>query len=366
MKEQEGKIGYKEGLALGFTLLGAKTLVPYPTFLVAVGATAAWQVGLVSTAAALAIFWPTAKLMQRFPGAGLGEIADEVAGGVGALLALGVAVYFSLLGVLLTRNIAEGYIVSILPETPPSVLVFGLVACAAAASYRGIEPLGRTALIFLPLAILAAAGLVLLNWNHFHWPWIFPFWGYGLQTTIREGLIQSGANGEILTLLACGYAFRAPDITIRAGRNAILAAGLAISTFTLAFLIVFGYPAAVDIPFPSFLMAQSIYLGRFFQRVESIFVLVGFFTGVVTLSMLFHAAVSLITQVLRLPFHRPLAFPMAVLWFAGAMVPPDFRTVMEILGSVRSPAGLLAFGLPLLLLVLAKFRGKGRGESHVA
>lgn len=366
MREQEGHIGFVEGLALGYAVLTIKTLIEYPAFLIDTGATAAWQIALVSMLAALVVFWPTAHLLRRFPGMGLGGIAEKAAGPFGSLLTLGVAAYLGVLGALTTRMLAEGFIISILPETPPSVLVLGFVLCAVAASHKGIEVLGRTAVILMPLGILLLGGLILLNWNHVRWDWLYPLWGHGAQTTLVQGLLHSGSFADVTTLLACGYAFRSQGTAAKSSGIAILLSGLTIAAVTLTCLTAYGYREAASLPFPSFTLAQSIYLGRFFQRVESIFVMVGFFSGAICLSLLFHALVSLITEVLRLPYHRPLIFPLAILWFTGALIPSDFRVVVTGLQWLHSGGGVPVLCFPLLLLLLTLLRRKGRGETHVA
>lgn len=366
MKAQEGIIDYQSGLALAFALITTKAYLQFPMFMIQYGATAGWSIPILAALGALAAFLPTMILMRRFPGEGLGTIAETTSGWLGILIALGVASFFFVLGFTTLRTISETFIVAILPETPPSVIVIGLIICAAAASYRGIETLGRTALIFFPLGVLSVAAIVVLNWNRFHWPWLYPVWGFGLPDTAAISLLFAGSYGEVTALLAFAYAFRTPAAGFRAGRNGILLAGLFLAIVTLAVLLTFGWEGAQEQPFPAYMLARNIYLGRFFQRVEAFMVLIWFFGAAIKLSAVFHTVVVITTDILHLPFHRPLVFPLAVLWFCTALLPPDFTAQVHLQVWLRSWGGWLVLAAPLLLLLIAVARRKRGDEANAS
>jgi spore germination protein KB len=364
MNRQEGKIDYREGLGLAFAAIATKTFLQVPSAFVAVGEMAAWQLPLVATLVSLVAFLPLVALLRRFPGQGIGAIAEETAGWFGVLLTLAMALYFSVLGSVVLRNVAETFIATLLPETPPSVFLLALTGCAAFSSYRGIETLGRTASLFLPVSVLVVVSIVLLSWNRFHWPWLFPFWGRGFDVTIADGTLAAGGLSEVVILAAIGYAFRSAPELDRAGRNAILLSGLMLFAITIALVLSFGRQEAAEQSFPAYMIARNIYLGRFFQRVESLFVVAWFFGAAIKLSVLFHGSLALLTDALRLPAYRPVIPALAVLWYAGSLLPEDIQMLFDIQTWFRSWGGWMLYGSVALLLLIAAARGKKGGAVH--
>lgn len=366
MREYEGHIGQREGVILVFTVLSAMLFLQFPQFLVEVGGPAAWQAGLVMTGAALLLILPLGALAQRFPGRGLAEISREAAGSfLGGLFTLLVAAWLFTSTVLTLRNFTETFLIAILPNTPPSVLIVVAVGVAVFASYKGIEAIGRAAQILLPLIAGGALLVLLFNLPRADTSALFPLWGHGLVNTITGGLFYASTVAEVIFLLAAGYAFRDGATLRTSGLLGTLLFGLS-TTLTVAVLVAtFGAPTARETPFPLYNLARLIYLGRFLQRTEALIIMFWFFAAAVRLSVLLHATVVSVAGALRLPDYRPLLFPMAVIMSALSLMPEDFLAALRIDRDLVGPLGFIVLAVPLLLWLLALVRGKGE-TSHAA
>lgn len=366
MIREEGHIGLLGGALLVYAILSAKLFLQYPTFLIMAGGPAGWQTAVVMTVGAVLLVLPLGALAARFPGRPLHLIATEVAGGFfGPLLTLLVTAYLFVSLVLALRNFAETFIATILPDTPPSVLILASALAAAYASWRGLESLARAAQILLPL-ILAGILLVLLgNLPRYEVAYLYPMWGYGTAATVTGGLFYVGMAGEAVLLLLLGHAFRNGRDVKRATLLGLVMFG-GVTVFTILVLImIFGAPDAAQQPFGLFNLSQLVYLGRFFQRTEALVVMFWYFNVIVRVSALLHATVITLTGVLSLPFHRPVIVPVTVMAVALAFLPEDTVTLSRLQQEWLTPIGTGILLLPLLLLVLAMIRGKG-GQTHAA
>jgi len=139
----------------------------------------------------------------------------------------------------------------------------------------------------------------------------------------------------------------------------ILLFGLTAAAVTSSLIGVFGAPDAAQQPFPMFTMARLVYLGRFLQRTESLLVMFWFFAAAVHLSLLFHATAVGVAGSLRLPFYRPLIYPLAVLVASLVLIPEDYMVVVLTDRDWMRPLGIAIFLIPLLLLMVAAIRRKG-------
>lgn len=365
MTPQEGHIGPYQGTMLVFAILASMLFLQYPLFLIQAAGPAAWQAAIVVTAAGLLLFVPVWALAMRFPGLGLTEISEETAGPVaGPLFSLMLALWFGAGATLTLRNFTETFLTTILPTTPPSVLILTVAACMMYASYRGIESLSRTALILSPLI---AGGLLLLL--IFEMPlantsYLFPVWGYGLGTTVRAGVFYAGMTADVLLLLALGRNFRSGASLRTSGVAGILLFGLSAALTVFALLATFGTHDAGQVSFPLFNLARMIHLGRFLQRPEALLVMFWFFAAVVRLAALFHGLVVTLAGSIKVPFYRPLIFPAAAIIVALSLLPEDYMVVLRLERDWVRPAGLLLSAVPPLLLALAYVRNKKGGRSH--
>jgi spore germination protein KB len=366
MLQDEGHISPFQGTILVFAMITAKLFMHYPTFLVNVSGPAAWQIPLVIMAVSLLLLLPTFALINRFPGHGFARISEEVAGPfLGALLTLMVCAWlFTSLAVGL-RNFTETAITTLLPNTPPSVLMTVALLCLVYASYRGLEPLCRAAQVLLPVIAVGVLAVLLFSMPRMEMSRLYPFWGHGITPTLYGGAYFSGLNADAIALLVVGYAFR----NARAARRSILwglvCSGCVATLILLALVSVFGAPDAAHQPFPLFNLARLVYLGRFLQRTEALEVLFWFFSLLIRLAVLFHATVASLTGVLNLPYYRPVTFPVALLAMAVALLPEDVMALLRLTRDWLDPLGIAMMLLPALLLAVSLMRGKG-GPSHAA
>lgn len=364
--EHEGHIGLLQGTILLYAVLTAKIFLEYPSILIHEAGPAAWQAALVMTAGTLLLYLPTGALARRFPGRSLAAINVEVAGAIfGPLLTLGVALWLLTSVALTIRDFTETFIVALLPTTPPSVMMSVILICLAYASYRGLEPLSRAAQIFFPLILVAAVLVLILSLPRGDTSLLYPFWGHGLPTTVSNGLYNIGMLGEVIILLVLGYAFRDGKSVRTSGLLGILLAGLSIALSLAVEVMVFGAEDGAQQGFPLLTLVRLVYLGRFLQRVEALIVMFWFFAAAVRLSAIFHAAVVAVTDGLRLPSHRPVIFPLAIIVGSLSLLPTDLLVVIELDRTWTRPMGIWMVITPLALLLLAMLRKKGV-QSHAA
>jgi spore germination protein KB len=363
MNQIEGHIGPLAGVVLLYAVLAAQLFVQFPSYLIEAGGPAAWQSSLILTAGALLLFLPTALLARRFPGQGLAQISETVAGPmIGSLLTLGVAAWFFALLTNGLRNFSETFIVSFLPFTPPSMVILVLLLSAIYASYRGVETLSRAALILLPLIVAGGLLVLLFSIPRFEGSHLFPFWGHSFAQTASAGLLFAGGTAEVVLLLVVGYAFRQPQGLMRSGLIGLVLFGITLTATVLVLVVVFGGPGAAEQPFPMFNLTRLIYLGRFFQRIEAIIVMFWVVAVAVRLTALLHGTVIALSGALRLPYFRPLLFPVGVISFSLSLLPENMLAVLRIDRDWLQPLGLAVFGVPFFLLLLALLRNK-RGEK---
>ncbi|BDG59257.1 GerAB/ArcD/ProY family transporter [Caldinitratiruptor microaerophilus] len=357
---QEGHLGFRELALLGFTVLAGVVVLPHPALVAQQGITAGWAVALLSAVWAGILTLPIVSLMQDFPGRGLPEALQETFGLVPGLVAnVALTLWLVLKTALGVRLVMETFAVAILPRTPPTAIGATVLAMAVYGAYLGLEPVARANVIVWPaltLSVLAVAAAVL---PEAHTDWLFPLAGPGLSGLVAASLRDIGLWADLGLTGVYAYAARSPGHLRAAAMWALATSAIALAGTVALGTAVLGPEDAARHPFLFYRLARLVYLGRFFQRAEGLFVLFWIVGALVYMAISLHATASLASVTLALPYYRPLLFPLAVVAFSISLLPPDTITALRADLAVRTWAVGPVFGVPILAYGLRLLRRKG-------
>ncbi len=309
---------------------------------------------------ALAASWPGVLLMRRFGGASFPRAADESGGLViGKIAGFAFWALFAVSASLALREFSEAFSITILPRTPIEVIILTLALTAAYSAYLGPEVVGRLTIFLTPwlvlfLIVILLAPLTAVDLGH-----IFPFWGTGLSSLLRNSLQRSSLYADATVLLVLYPYLRVPAKAHSVAVWAIALAALVFAFVEVVIIMVFDVVNTDRLVFPIVSLARLVAFGRFLTRVEALGVLLWVFLSAVQIAVLLWAAATTLAETLRLPSHRPLFAPLTTIVIAGCSALTGewqaARLDFQILGRW---AGAVAFVLPLGLWLLSLVRGK--------
>jgi len=362
---REGKFGFAEGFALLFISNVARVFIPFPSFVVRDGHNLGWVLVLAGTVDALLQFWVITLLMRRHRQQTIVEACEEILGPyLGTLVNLSFALYFIAVEGILLREYGEALLIAALPRTPISVVLVALLLAGLIGCFYGLEAMARVArlsLSFIALGLLLlfvtligfvdTTNLYPLGSNH---PFKLLVTAAERYSLVSEGLLAA----VIIQGLGSWRPFR------RAGMAALAAGGLVITVVVLLIILVFGPPVASEFTLPFYFLSRIVAFGRFFQRLESVFLLIWSMVGMIKAAVTLYAATVTLARVYRLADYRPLLWSVSLLCFALSILPPDLPTAFEWEGNYLRTWGILpTFFMPLTLLVISKLR-KPEGQKN--
>ena len=294
-------VSEREALAIAAVYGGVFVYLGLPRQLVQQAGEAAWMAAILAGLTTLAAFWIMARLILSFPEGGLAEAFRQGFGWVGGFSA---SLLFFLLFVaqdaLVTREFIGQIGQTVLPLTPTPVLAVLFLSAAGFGALYGIEGLGRAAWFALPwlAGITALLALLSLEWAHLYN--LFPLWGRGAPTVVRTGLLHTTLLGALVL----------PTIAFQVQpRRAILKAGLRACTLVVTVLVAvqialgleFSRTAIIKQPYPIYQLARLVLYGRFFQRMESLFLFVWIIAAIFRISLGIYLAATVFGRALALP-----------------------------------------------------------------
>lgn len=358
MSYQPGRMGMAEGIGLTFIVMLPRVFLTSPANTIATIRNIAWTAPLLNWVVALAVFYLLAWVTARHRG-DLYAVSERLLGRAGAwLLALFYTALFVFDAASLLRQFAENTLLTALPATEFRVVIFWYIFFAAVLVYFGVEGIARASYLLMPFVIGGVMAVLLLLEPFYDVYHLVPWQGTGLGPALQRGLALAGINFGGLLLFVLAPQFQSPATL----RTALVYGGslsaLVRTLVILGYLLAFGVAQGMEKTLPFFEMSRLVYLSRYVQRIESLFIVIWVITGLLAIAIDLYAALQLIVRPLKLPSLRPLIPMVALIIVNIAVLPPDLSSVVE----SDNDLGLLftagVIGGPLLLAGAAYIKGR--------
>ena len=355
MSFHPGRMGMAEGIGLTFMITFPRIFLTTPAIGVAAVKNLAWVIGLVAFAADLAIFYMLFYVQERLRGDLFSQCEQCFGRTIAWLAAVFYAVIFVLDATLLLRQFAENTLLTALPYADFQFVIIWYTLFVVILVYFGIEGIARAAYLMLPWIISGIFLVLVLAAPFYDMYNLLPWQGEGVGVALQRSLLLAGLNigGVLLPILAPQFQ------TVKTQKIAFVfgVGGSAVvrTMMIICFILAFGVIEAGEKTLPFFELSRLVYLSRYIQRIEALFIIIWVIVGILSIAINIYMALYLITKPLKLPSLRPLVPVMAMIVVNLAILPPDVMTVVQIDSIVVSTLftlGIVAVPLALFLAVL--------------
>ncbi|NMB41431.1 MAG: endospore germination permease [Firmicutes bacterium] len=310
---EEGQISPRQLYALLVLSHLETTTSVLPSLTTAFAGRDSWLAIILAIIAVLPLGFLAAWLGTRFPRQTIVQYSSSLLGRpLGFLLSSLYIWFFMYITALVARESAVGFNLSVLPQTPPIVLIVILVLLAAITARSGIEVIGRLAESSFALVIFFTLLTLVLPLSFAHPEYLQPALARGVPRVLKAALIPLGLLGEFIAAnMAIPYLTK-PEKTSRTFLYTALTSGMIILFFTLVATAVFGRTAA-NLTIPPFKLARMISIGNFFERIEVIVLAVWTIVALIKASFYLWIGSLGIAQLFNLKSYRALAYPLGII-----------------------------------------------------
>lgn len=365
MKYHSGRMGIAEGLALAFITSFPQVFLSIPAVFAALAGPAIWAIPIIGGIVSGSFLGIHLFLLNRYQG-DLLTLSERLLGKPAAVI-IGLFFFFVMFGTacLWTRQYAENTLLTALPNVEFQFVILLYAISAILLVGMGIEVVSRATYLLIPFCIVGLVLVFIGLTNQLKPLYIFPLLGSGLPSFVDPILLFVGASVPVTILLILAPSFQNIQ-TVRAAL--FLGFGGSIILRSIAngvYIMVFSAAIAAEKTLPFFEMARLVYINRFLQRLEALFILLWVIVGVLGIAACLYGALYIIARLCKLPTVKPLLLPVCLIMANIAAIPPDAGTVLD-LGiilyiNVFSP-GLAVITLVLLAAAWVKGGGGKRCE----
>ncbi len=217
----------------------------------------------------------------------------------------------------------------------------------------------KTNFIIIPLVLISMFFLFVSNLKNFSTARMYPLLGDGFTNTFIFGIKNIYVFGGIAFLYFLPPLLKEPEKFKKISLYSITLSAIYILMTVSIILFMFAYFVNIDEIMPLFSAARNIEFGSFFQRLESIFLLIWMiiFACYISISMTFCLEVS--KKLANLNDSTPIVAPLGILFFGIAMIAKNYSVSTFLESEVYPYLNLgITFVLSITLLILANIKLK--------
>lgn len=357
--------GKWEAVTLLLNLICTKLFLYFVRLTVEDAGTAGWIMTVYVSLLTLVIYIILIKLYRKFEGKDILDIA-AFAGGkpLGIVTGLGISGVLFYSSTTVLREFSEDMKVVSLPTSPLSYIMIFFIIGVVAGCFLGIEAILRYHAIIVPVIATGYIIILLGVIPQMELTNILPLMGNGAYNIFGKGILRVSVFGELLVLFLLPPFLGSYKNVRSVGYIAIGFSSMFMIVGSLAYILTFPYPTSLESFLPIYQMARLINLGRFFQRIESVFVFIWAMAAFIYLTAIFYFMVYTFAKTAGLKYMRPLILPFAVLVFSTAFIPKNLMEVIKLESQYFSKTvWIVTLVFTVLIMIIANLRKHVKKED---
>lgn len=265
------------------------------------------------------------KLFKAFPGNDILDIAEFLGGEIfKKIIGLIFIFYFIFSCSILLRNFCECIKVVYFPMTSITFLILSFIIAVVLISKFKLKTSAKINLLILPFTFFSVLFIFFANLNHFSLQNIYPILGKGFFNTFIIGLNNLCAFGGISLIYFLPPHLKEPEKFKKIILSSIFTAIVYLLLCISIILFMFVFLLQVDEIMPLYSAARYIEFGSFFQRLESIFLLIWIIQIACYLSISTIISSLIFQKIANLEDRKPIVIPFVILILGIALLSPNY------------------------------------------
>ncbi len=304
------------------------------------------------------------NLFKKFPGLDILDISKYLGGDILKNIVGGFfIIYFTVSSSIMLRNFCDSLVVVYYPLTSYVFVILMFILSIALVNRLSFNATLNVSSIVFPLVLISAILLFFGNLDNFSFRRIYPILGDGFYNTFILGLKNIGAFGGICYLYFFPPMLKQPEKFKKIAVVSVIATGLFIFLCVATLLFMFSFFLTTDEVMPLFSAARYIEFGTFFQRFESVFLLIWIISFCCFLSITCKFSTHIFNKMFNLSDIKPLSIIFIILIFGISLIPQNYAMANFLETNVyRYLRIAVGFVLGITILIFANLK---KYKKHV-
>lgn len=258
---------------------------------------------------------------------------------------------------ILLRSFSEGLKIIFFPRTTVTTIMLLFLIAMIMANRLGFHSIVRSNLFFMPIVLFSILFIFIANLNSFTFERMMPLLGNGAFSTFFSGLSNLFAFGGISFLYLLP-----PYLKEEKKYQKIAFVSIGLSAFFLltsvaTLLFIFPFVTTTEEIFPLYLASRYIEFGRFFQRLDAVFLFIWIISVISYLSITLYFSTSIFQKITNVQHTKWISPLFSILVFAIGLLPENLKQLSFLENTVYQYFVLiLVFLVSIILLILANMK----------
>ena len=352
------QIGTLEAIMLILSVVVTHTILSLPSDILTSMQSASILNLIYVSIIAIIIGYLIFRLFKKFPGLDIIDISEFVGGKVlKNIIGTIFIAYFIITSSMLLRNFCESIKIIYYPMTNIFFILSFFVIAVCIANRLEFSATLKTNMIVLPLVLLSIIFLFFSNINLFTPEQIFPILGNGLYTTFVLGISNLYSFGGIVFIYLLPPLLKEPDKLKKVSLISIGITALYLILAIATLLFMFSFFVTTNEITPLYNATRYIEFGTFFQRLESVFLLIWILAFACYLSIVSKFSMGIFKKLTKIETKKPLIDIFGLLILAISLIPRNYAMSQNFESNIYPLLVIgIVFFMGLSLLILANLK----------
>ena len=319
------KIGTIESIMLILCIVIIHTVLSLPKVLLSNTNSATLLNIAYVTIIALLLVYCIYRLFKNFPGMDLLDVSETLGGKFfKKLLGILFIVYFIVSSSIFLRNFCECLKVVYYPATDIMFVILFFIITICATNHLEFNATLKANLLIMPVVLASIIFLFCANLRNFSPQRVFPILGNGFVPTFVTGIGNLFSFSGIVFLYFLPPLLKKPENLKKVSILSVVLSSIYLILAVSIILFMFNFFMTTDEIIPLYSAATYIEFGTFFQRLESIFLLIWMIAFACYLSIVSKFSIHIFKKISNIKNIKPIIYPFCLTMFAIALVPKNY------------------------------------------
>lgn len=354
------KITTLEAIAIIITIIIAHSVLSLPNdILMNIGSSSLLNIIYVLVLICLFIF-VICKFMSNFPGCDILDITEYTFGKIlKNILGILFISYLLFSSSILLRNFCESLRTIYYPNTDIFFVISFFIISTVLTGILNFNCSLKANQLIIPVIFISILFLFLSNAQNFSGEKIFPLLGNGLKETFIIGIQNIFAFEGILYLYFMPPLLKKEKDFKKIAFSSVIISGIYLLLVVSTLLFMFPFFFNTDEIMPLFSAARYIEFGTFFQRLESIFLLIWIFVFGCYLSITNRFVTLIFGKITKISKIKFIVSPFSLLVLAISLIPENYAISKFLESEIcKNLILFLVFLLSFTILLLGNIKKK--------
>lgn len=358
------RIGRIEAIALLITVIANNIIFNIPTIILSYSGSGAWLSIIYLGILSLIFIVIVCKLLKPFVQLDLVDISNFLGGKVLKTI-IGIAYIFlfiSFSGACLRYFVNSLHLIYF-NDTPLLFLIILFIIPIIIANKFGIKAISGTNIIFVPIAMASIITLLFAASKDFVWQRLFPIFGYSSKNLFIYQLPNISAFNVIAYLYFIRPYLKKEKNFKSISIICIILCILYLLLSIVSLLMTYPFITQTDETLSLYLLTRLITFGKFFERVDAIFIFLWILALLSFLSFNVFLVISIIKKLINLKHSSQLSYSISFILLGISLAFPNIVSVKMFNRSFfRNFNAILIFVVSFIIILLAYLKKRKRGE----